>query len=270
MKAVLEKAAEQLLTFLVVNTMNKFSRMIVQFNTLFVLILCSYYAAAQHNVDQLTKQWLALDKSANQLVQNWQQEKQQLTFRISLLSHQNDNLRDKISRAENQKNQVNQTREKILTEQTIIEQNINTYRLALPNLLDQLQQLMSRLPPELAQQLSPELESAMSKKELTAQYQGIANIVKNLTKNNKLISVKQGVINIHEQDLLTIQLYLGHDQAWFVTQDNSRAGIGYQKNNLWFWLEDSQYADNIRQAINYAKNQMPGPLLNLPIYLDNN
>jgi len=244
--------------------------MVVQFNTLIVFVICSHYAAAQHNVDQLTKQWLALDKSANQLVQNWQKEKQQLTFRISLLSHQNNNLRDKISRAENIKNQVNQAREKILTEQTIIEQNINSYRQALPNLLDQLQQLMIRLPSELTQQLAPELEDAMTKTALIAQYQGIANIVKTLTKNSQLISVKQSVININEQDLLTIQLYLGHDQAWFVTQDNSRAGIGYQKNNQWFWLEDSQYASNIRQAINYAKNQMPGPLLNLPIYLDNN
>jgi len=242
----------------------------MQFNTLIVLVFCSHYVAAQHTVDQLTKQWLALDKSANQLVQNWQQEKQQLAFRISLLSHQNENLRDKISRAENKKNQVTQAREKILTEQTIIEQNINAYRLALPNLLDQLQQLMGRLPPELAQQFTLDLDSAMTKNELTVQYQGIANIVKKLTKNSKLISVKQGVININNQALLTIQLYLGHDQAWFVTQDNSRAGIGYQKNNQWFWREDSQYASNIRQAINYAKNQMPGPLLNLPIYLDNN
>lgn len=250
--------------------MNKFSRLILQCKTIIIFALCSHTAIAQHNVDQLTKQWLALDKSANQLVQNWQQEKQQLTFRISLLSHQNDNLRDKISRAENQKNQVNQTREKILTEQTILEQNINTYRQALPNLLDQLQLLMSRLPPQLAQQLAPELENAMTNETLTAQYQGIANIVKTLTKNSQLISIKQGIIAINEQDLLTIQLYLGHDQAWFVTQDNSRAGIGYQKNNQWFWREDSQYAGNIRQAINYAKNQMPGPLLNLPIYLDNN
>jgi septal ring factor EnvC (AmiA/AmiB activator) len=237
---------------------------------LIVLVFCSHSAAAQHNVDQLTKQWLALDKSANQLVQHWQQEKQQLTFRISLLSHQNDNLRDKISRAENKKNQVNKTRQKILTEQTMIEQNINAYRQALPNLLDQVQQLMSRLPPQLSKQLAPDLENSMTKTALTAQYQGIANIVKTLTKNSKLISVKQGVININKQDLLTIQLYLGHEQAWFVTQDNSRAGIGYQRNNQWFWREDSQYAGNIRQAINYAKNQMPGPLLNLPIYLDNN
>jgi hypothetical protein len=110
----------------------------------------------------------------------------------------------------------------------------------------------------------------MTKKEITVQYQGITNIVKKLTKNSKLITVKQGVIKIKNQDLLTIQLYLGHDQAWFVTQDNSRAGIGYQKNNQWLWSEDSHYAGNIRQAINYAKNQMPGPLLNLPIYLDNN
>lgn len=256
--------------FLTDKTMKKFSLIISKFSLLIIVSLCSFYGAAQHNVDQLTKQWLSLDKSANQLVQNWQQEKQQLTLRISLLAQQNNNLREKISRAETQKNQVNKAREKILTEQTIIEKSINDYRQMLPNLLDQLQQLMSRIPPELAAQFSSDLENAMTKKETTAQYQGVANIVKALTKNSQLISVKQGVVNLNGNELLTSQLYLGHDQAWFVTQDNSLAGVGYQKDNQWLWLENSQYADNIRQAINYAKNQMPGPLLNLPIYLDNN
>lgn len=250
--------------------MKTFSLIKAKFSLLVIVSLCSPYTAAQHNVDKLTKQWISLDKSSNQLVQNWQQEKQQLMLRISLLSQQNNNLQEKISRAENKQNQVNQAREKILTEQTIIEQSINDYRLALPNLLDQLQQLISRTPPEFSQQLSTDLANAMTKKELTAKYQGVANILKQLTKNSKLISVKQGVIQIDEKELLTTQLYLGLDQAWFVTQDNSRAGIGYQKNNQWRWLEDSQYADNIRKAINHAKNQMPGPLLNLPIYLENN
>lgn len=250
--------------------MNKLSQMFMPFSKIALIVVFSTSAIAQNNVDQLTKQWLDLDKSANQLTQNWQQEKQQLTFRIALLTHQNKNLRDKISSTHNQQDQVNQQRQDILTKQTVTEQRVEQYRQALPNILDQLQQLMSSLPPYLMQQLSPELTQATTQKELTGKYQAIANIVKQVAKNSKLIHVKQGLIQLNDKNLLTKQLYFGYDQAWFITQDNSRAGIGFRKNKQWFWQEDSQYADDIRQAINHAQNQMPGPLLNLPTYLDVN
>lgn len=234
---------------------------------------CTMNAVAQNsieqiNVDQLTQQWLKLEKSASQLSQNWQLEKQQLTLRISLLSHQNKVLREKISNTNNQKDQVNQQRQEILTAQTLIEQDVELYQKALPSLIDQSQQLMSGLPLYLSKQLTPELDRALEQKELTGKYQAIANIVKAIEKNRELIQVKQGVIQLESESLLTQQLYMGHDQAWFITQDNSRAGIGYRQNNQWQWREKTQSADDIRQAIVNAKNQMPGPLLSLPIYLD--
>ncbi|WP_190277796.1 DUF3450 family protein [Colwellia psychrerythraea] len=250
--------------------MNKISRVFLNFTTIAILLLCSVNVVAQNNVDQLTKQWLELDKSANQLNQNWQQEKQQLTLRVSLLSHQNKNLREKINNTNNQKDLVNQQRQDILTQQTLIERKVAQYRQALPNILDKLQQLMSSLPPYLVQQLSPELTNATTQKELTGKYQAIANLVKQVAKNSELIHVKQGIIQLDNKKLLTKQLYFGHDQAWFVTQDNSRAGVGFRRNKHWFWQEEAQYASNIRQAINHAQNQMPGPLLNLPTYLDAN
>lgn len=261
---------ESLPTFLMVKVkpMNKIFPMLKRYASIVVILLCSIDAVAQNNVDQLTKQWLELDKSANQLSQDWQQEQQQLALRISLLSHQNKILREKIKRTNSQKDQVNQQRQDILTKQTFIEQSVAQYRQKLPSLLNQLQRLISSLPTYLQKQLASELEQASMQKELTKQYQSIANIVKQVTKNSELIQLKQGLIHLGEQELLTQQLYFGHDQAWFITQDNSRAGIGFRKNNQWLWQEDSQYADNIHQAISHAKSQMPGPLLSLPVYLD--
>tara|TARA_R100001377_G_scaffold1176_1_gene1004 strand:- start:6355 stop:7110 length:756 start_codon:yes stop_codon:yes gene_type:complete len=250
--------------------MNKISRVFLNVTTITILLLCSANVVAQNNVDQLTKQWLELDKSANELNQNWQQEKQQLTLRVSLLSYQNNNLRENINNTNTQKDLVNQQRQDILTKQTLIEQNVAQYRQALPNILDKLQLLISSLPPYLVKQISPELSNAMTQTELTGKYQAIANIVKQVAKNSELIHVKQGVIQLDDKKLLTKQLYFGHDQAWFITQDNSRAGLGFRRNKQWFWQEDTQYANNIRQAITHAQNQMPGPLLNLPTYLDAN
>lgn len=241
---------------------------IFQHVTVVALVLCSTSAVAQNNVDQLTKQWLELDKSANQLNQNWQQEKQQLELRLSLLSHQNNNLREKINSTNVQKDQVNQQRKDILTKQTLIEQSVELYRQALPSIVDQLQQLMSSLPPSLIAQLSPELTQVSKQKELTGKYQAITNIVKQVAKNSELIHVKNGLVQLEDKELLVQKLFFGHDQAWFITQDNSRAGVGFRKDQQWVWLEQAEYADNIRQAINRAQNQMPGPLVSLPIYLE--
>lgn len=219
-------------------------------------------------VDQLTKQWLSLEKSSIELSENWQQEQQQLQLRISLLKHQNKTLKAIIKNANTQQDIVEQQRTEILTKQTIIEQGIADYRKSLPAMLDLLQQLQSTLPGYLAAQISAELTQVNQQKELTGKYQVISNIIKKITKSAQLIQVKQNVIELKGESLLTQQLYFGNDQGWFITQDNSRSGIGYRQNNQWLWLESKDDTEVIRQAINSAQNQMPGPLLNLPIKLE--
>jgi hypothetical protein len=57
--------------------MNKRSRMFLHFNIIAAMLLCSISIIAQSNLNQLTKQWLRLDKSANQ---SWLQGKQQLVL----------------------------------------------------------------------------------------------------------------------------------------------------------------------------------------------
>lgn len=219
-------------------------------------------------VDQLTKQWLALEKSSIKLSENWRQEQQQLQLRISLLQHQNSTLKATIKNANNKQDIVEQQRAEILTKQTVIEQDIANYQTSLPAMLNLLQQLKSGLPPYLAEQVSTEFEQINLQKELTAKYQIISNIIKKITKSAQLIQVKQNTIKLDGESLLTQQLYFGNDQSWFITQDNSRSGIGYRQGNQWFWVETLNKGDIIRQAINSAQNQMPGPLLNLPIQLE--
>lgn len=225
-------------------------------------------SAVEMKVDQLTEQWLVLEKSATKLSENWQQEQQQLQLRIKLLKHHNSTLKATIKNANNRQDAVEQQRTEILTKQTVIEQNIASYRTSLPALLDLLQQLNSGLPPHLAKKISTEFKQIAQQKELTAKYQTISNIIKQITKSAQLIQIKQNIIKLDDEPLLAQQLYFGNDHGWFITQDNSRSGIGFRQNNQWHWLESTGNSDVIRQAINSAKNQMPGPLLNLPIQLD--
>ncbi len=244
---------------------------ILSIKALFVLLslgLSLSSSALEMKVDQLTEQWLALEKSSTQLSENWRQEQQQLQLRIQLLKHQNSTLKATIKNASNRQNAVEQQRTEILTKQTVIEQNIANYQASLPALLDLLQQLNSGLPPHLAENISSEFKQIAQQQELTGKYQTISNVIKQITKSAQLIQIKQSIIKLDDEQLLAQQLFFGNDHGWFITQDNSRSGIGFRQNNQWLWLETAGNSDVIRQAINSAQNQMPGPLLNLPVQLE--
>jgi len=239
--------------------------------TLFLLLTLALSLSSnafEMKVDQLTKQWLSLEKSSIKLAEDWRQEQQQLQLRITLLKHQNSTLKATIKSANNCQDMVEKQRKEILTKQTVIEQDIADYRKSLPAMLDLLQQLQSVLPPYLAADISTEFTQINQQKELTGKYQIISEVIKKVTKSAHLIKIKQNIIELKGESLLTQQLYFGNDQGWFITQDNSRSGVGYRHNNQWIWLETMGDGDVIRQAINSAQNQMPGPLLNLPIKLE--
>ena len=232
--------------------------------------LMSVTVTAQNKVDQLTKQWLDLDKSNYQLTQGWQHEQQQLTLRISLLKQQNKNFETQIEQAKDNHDQVSEQRLTLLKSQSVAESAVNQYRLALPNLTNQMQQLMATLPPYLVLQLTPELSQVILAADLNTQYQSLSKMTKQITKAGQLMMVKQGVISLAGTELLTQQLYFGNDQAWFITQDNSRSGIGYSQDGRWKWQEQPDIATEVRQAISNAKNQIPGPLFSLPVNLGAN
>ena len=221
--------------------------------------------AAQNQVDQLTKQWLDLDKSTHQLSQSWQLEQQQLALRVSLLKQQNKNLNSQIKQSQDNQDQVSQQRLALLQSQSVAEQAVSQYRLALPNLANKMQQLMAVLPPYLVLQLTPQLTKLTSSADLNTKYQSLSSMTKQIVKADQLIMVKQGVISLAGQELLTQQLYFGNAHAWFVTQDNSRSGIGYRQSGRWQWQEQQGIGADIRQAIMNAKNQVPGPLFSLPV-----
>jgi hypothetical protein len=237
---------------------------------LFACTLCvamPSWGQTRAELDALTAQWLALDKSTQKLAADWQIEKQQLKLRIGLLKQENSQLSEQIKQDQHDQDQIGQQRQALLSAQTDIEQAVDAYRTAYPNILSRAQQLLAVLPPYLQLQLADEVKKLNEKSELTAQYQAIANIAKQVAKVENLIVVKQGMINLNGKPLLTEQVYLGHRHAWFITQDNANAGMGYSNGDGWQWQAVEAHHDSIRRAIISAKNQVPGELLHLPVNL---
>lgn len=234
------------------------------------LVLLSIKALAQpsSDIDKLSKQWLQLERSTLALSQDWQLEKQLLNQRIALLREQNKQLTQVIKNADQQTDNLSERRQELIAAQAEIEQSLSGYRQIKPQLHHFLQMQMARTPPYLQQQLANALAQLDSNKPLNKEYQVLVEGIKQIAKANQLISVKQGSIELEGEKIMTEQLYLGNGQAWFITQDNSRAGIGFASLEGWHW-QQSHDDDNqsIRQAINDAKNLTPGQLIALPVKL---
>lgn len=219
------------------------------------------------NIDELTQQWLDMEVSRSELATHWKEEKQQLTLRISLLQEQNKLLRKSIKTQDHSGDQVAEQRESLLKKQIEIEKSLAAYRKALPNIQAQLQSLIAQSPSYLQQELLIQYHTLTTEEQITEQYKAVANIIKNYLKADELQQVKQSLVTLEGEEVFADILYLGNDQAWFVTKDNSRAGLGFRDREGWQWQWLSQHQHDVRQAITRARGEIPGELIQLPVKL---
>ena len=234
-------------------------------------------SAINKDIDKLTQTWLTTEQSTDKLVSDWQLEKQLINQRISILKQQNKQLNKTVNQTNNDADELTLRRQNLVAEQGKVEQLLADYKQVLPKFTHAMQSKAAKVPEHLQQQLKDTLAKLSASQPLTAQYQTLVDTLKQWHKNDQLLQVKQGMIKVAGQDLMTEQVYLGNDQAWFSTPDNSRVGLGFATQSGWLWQELSgeneqfsgSYQQAIAQAIKDAKNLTPGRLIDLPVKLEN-
>ena len=223
----------------------------------------------QQDIDQLTQTWLTTEQSTNKLQADWRLERELLRQRIAILQQQNQQLATQISQTNNDADQLTLHRQTLLQQQGEVEQALAEYKQALPKFSHLLKQRIENSPPYLQAQLTQMLASLSTNTPLNKQYQVMVDILKQWHKNDQLMHIKQGLIVVDGQELMTEQLYLGNDHAWFSTPDNSRVGIGFPSQAGWLWQEfsaeqTSDFARSIERATKDAKHLTPGNFIHLP------
>jgi|TARA_B110000014_G_C20120338_1_gene593405 hypothetical protein len=222
------------------------------------------------DIDNLTQTWLTTEQSTSKLKADWRLEKQLLSQRISLLKKQNQQLTKQVNKTNTHADELTLRRQELLLKQGDVEQSISQYKQVKSIFTHVLQQRIASAPPYLQHQLNTMLASISISAPLNKQYQVLVDTLKQWHKNDQLLNVKQGMILIDGQELMTEQFYLGNDQAWFTTPDNSRVGVGFPHSNGWQWqLFSSEQTDTfaraIKRAINDATHQTPSSLIELPV-----
>ncbi len=224
-------------------------------------------------IDKLTQTWITTEQSTNQLVSDWQLEKQLINQRIAILKQQNKQLNSIVNETNKVSDDLTLRRQRLLSEQNKVEQSLNAYKQILPQFIHLIQKKVNSVPLHIRLALSDILDKISDDKPLSAQYQMVVDSLKLLQKNDKLLQVKQGMINVANQPLMAEQLYLGNDFAWFSTLDGSHVGIGFNHNSTWQWqnlsaLFSETYNIAIAQAIKEAKHLTPGQLIDLPVKIE--
>jgi len=133
----------------------------------------------------------------------------------------------------------------------------------------QLLKLMNAFPAPLSKRLAEfarRIPSAGSRSELSLseRVQTLVAILGEVDKFNSL------VVNETEfrkdaggNEIAVETLYLGLGQAYFVSKDGNYAGVGYPENGVWTWVDKTELAPAIKEALDMYLNLKPAAFVGL-------
>ena len=249
----------------------KFGVALSYFRIIFYLSMAVLTAKsmAVETVDQLLEQWVKLEQNEQALNQHWQLEKQHLSTRLNIIDAEEKNLKKIIDITKIRDDEVAKKRQKLLSQQLILEQQLAQWQQHFAQLEHQFEQLWLVTPPYLKTELQPLYEKLkQDTPSVSVRYQNLASLLKKVRRADNLIHYHRGAILLNGEQLIVEQLFLGNALGWFVAQDNSISGIGTSTSTGWRWLQDDSAKESIRQAIVRYQQQTPGNLISLPLKLD--
>ncbi len=229
------------------------------------------YALSTHEADNLTQQWLEIERQSNALVTDWQTQKLLLKQRITLLEAEKNQLTQLIT--DNQKTQTSAQQERtlLLQQQNEMEQQQLQLEKQLEPLQRQLQVISQQLPPPLKKPWQAEAEgnSESDNETISAQLQVALAQLSKLADFNQRISVTEAPITNHnQQPIMVKQLFLGAGFAWFSNDNGEFSGIGYATPNGWIWHQDEHInSKEILNAIAIYEKRKEAGFVQLPVDL---
>lgn len=223
---------------------------------------------AANEMPNLVKQWLNLSHQQQQLKQQWASEKPILEQRLQLLEQEKTLLSNKASSQQGGQTEVAQKREQLVSEQVRLESEQTKLHAALRFHRSQLAALVNRMPPPLAHEWRQVLENgalAQADQSEAAQLQAILGLYQKWADFQKRIVVQEASIVLENDEVMVDQLYVGVSQAWFVSKDGSKVGIGSAQGTQWQWQVDERIeASTLKTAIAMYRKQQPSDFVTLP------
>ncbi|HEY7885691.1 MAG TPA: DUF3450 family protein [Cellvibrionaceae bacterium] len=231
-------------------------RILLTFVLLFPLLA---HAAESTSLEKLMNTWLNLESQRGKLVTDWNERKQQLENRITLLDREANVLEEMLDEASSDVSEVDERRQALTVEQQNLEQQQTLMQAAVDRAIIQLQALAVRIPPPLEKDWQKGLEQ-LNREELSLseKLEKILSLSKSAEQFERRIAVHRDIMALPAEDqslrnVQVTQIYMGLSQGWYVNSTADRFGYGYADANGWHW---QHMTENNRGEIDVDAKQL--------------
>lgn len=221
--------------------------------------------------DALMKQWIQLEKQNTQLKSQWQENKQLLAQRISLLQREKKQLQALDTDHHKQVDEVSEQRQKLIALQTSMESTQQDLTLWLDREFAQINSVLPQLPPPLANTWQLTLTQSDANNP-SNRLETLLSLYQSFDEFNKRISANQAtIIDVQGNEKVVKQLYLGVARGWYLTLDGATAVAGMPTAQGWQWQHKSPLSPTqIEAALAMIAHKKEAALIKLPMRLSAN
>jgi len=228
-------------------------------------------AAAINETRALLRQWTETRQTLAKTKADWQVERQILEQSIQLHEAELRLLDKQTEQAEQQSSAADKARVALQDEQKRLEAAANAVGAAIDQFEDRVVKQMKAFPEPLLRTIAPlarRIPDADKRKKLSLseRMQNVVGILSEVDKFNNTISVSKETRKAADGTEYSVDtLYLGLSQAFFVSQNGQRAGVGYPAEGVWQWADKPELAPRIRQALDMHNNLKPAAFVGLEV-----
>lgn len=188
-------------------------------------------------IDTLTQQWTSLEHQKDVLRADWRTQKPVLEQQLRLIERETAELTALLETTAAQRDEVEQRRLELLTEQTELEEESAALDASLAQASVILHSLQRDLPPPLSTAWVDELARLDNDVATpTERFRKLIELLGQLEDFEAKITLNEAVMTLSDgQDHVVKQVYLGLSHGWYVTADQSFAAAGKPGPDGWLW-----------------------------------
>ena len=215
-------------------------------------------------------QWVETQQMISKEKENWQVAKDVLEQRIQLLRDEISGLKEKIAQTEESIASAQDQKSGLVRDKRELEQAAEVLEGTIVELERRVRDLLSRLPRPIADKVAPlsdrlPRDSGQTEKSLSERFQNVVGILNSVNKFNREITLANEVRELPDGTKAEVQtLYLGLGQAYYVTANGKRAGIGRPSEDGWSWQAANELSGDINRVLQILENEKVPAYVPLP------
>lgn len=219
----------------------------------------------------MLEQWVETQRTIAREKSDWVLGREMLDSRIEVVQDKIQGLQGEIEEAEAEIEKTGDKREELLAEQAKLEDATASLGPTIEDLEARAFALLQRIPDPIREKVKPlsqQIPEVGSETELSlsTRFRNVIGVLNEVDKFNREITVDYEVRTLADGRSAEVStIYIGLGQGYYVTGDQSAAGIGKATEDGWEWTSADEHAEAIANAIAVQKIEQEAVFVRLPL-----